>query len=121
MNNRRLIQFISSLCIVCAFDGHICLAQDIAHNVAVESYLANMFSELDLSQSKVPTGYLLDCAFEAANIRDFDGSSLVDSNYVDINIFRNVLLTMNSSRAMLNFGILYMSRHSRKKIWSISI
>ena len=80
------------------------IAQDITQNEYTESFLSSMFENLEVD--RVPTGYLLDRAFEAANVRLYNGTSLSDSNYVDIPVFRNILLTMNSAKVNNN-GSLY--------------
>ena len=73
-------------------------AQDITQNSNVCDELETMFGGLSLGTTRVLTGYLLDKAFEVADIRDFDGTILSNNNYVDVNTFRNILLTINSSR-----------------------
>ena len=73
-------------------------AQDITQNSNFSDELDTMFGGLSLGTTRVPTGYLLDKAFEVADIRDFDGTVLSTNNYVDVNTFRNILLTINSSK-----------------------
>lgn len=73
-------------------------AQDITQNSNFSDELDTMFGGLSLGTARVPTGYLLDKAFEVADIRDFDGTVLSTNNYVDVNTFRNILLTINSSK-----------------------
>lgn len=70
-------------------------SQDITQNQNVENTLESIFSELQVDSVK--TGYLLDRAFEVSNVRSFNGTALTDSNYVDVNTFRNIILTMNSA------------------------
>ena len=71
------------------------LAQDITQNSNVNSYLSTMFEDMELN--RVPTGYLLDRAFEVADLSLFNGQTLSDVNLADIGTFRNSLLTINSS------------------------
>lgn len=70
-------------------------SQDITQNSNVNSYLSTMFEDMELN--RVPTGYLLDRAFEVADLSLFNGQTLSDVNLADIGTFRNSLLTINSS------------------------
>ena len=70
-------------------------SQDITQNSNVNNYLSTMFEDMELN--RVPTGYLLDRAFEVADLSLFNGQTLSDANLADIGIFRNSLLTINSS------------------------
>lgn len=72
-------------------------AQDLALNSNVTNKLQVMFANLSTDSSRVPTGYLIDRAFEVVDIRDYDGLSLNDCNYTDVSTFKNIILTMNSS------------------------
>lgn len=69
-------------------------AQDITQNQALDNALASMFQPLDLDSVK--TGFLLDRAVEAVDIRKYNGT-LANDNYVDLMSFRNTLITLNSA------------------------
>lgn len=92
MKTARLL--IISLFLFCIESINVS-AQDITQNSNVNSYLSAMFEEMELN--RVPSGYLLDRAFEVADLSLYDGQSLSDGNLADIGVFRNCLLTINSS------------------------
>lgn len=83
--------------IIALFVSKFLYAQDITQSTIVCNELQTMFANLDMDSSRVPTGYLLDRAFEVTNVRNYNGAALLDSNYVDVNVLRNILLTINSS------------------------
>lgn len=69
-------------------------AQDITQNQTLDNALASMFQYMELD--RVPTGFLLDRAVEAIDIKKFNGA-LTNDNYVDLMSFRNTLITLNSA------------------------
>ena len=72
------------------------LAQSVQSDIG--SALESMFENMDLSSSRVPTGYLLDRAVEFTDISLYNGASLTSDNYSDITIYRNAVFAMNSAR-----------------------
>ena len=87
---QKVILFIL-LCLLCFSKAW---AQDITQNQTLDNALASMFQFLDLDSVK--TGFLLDRAVEAVDIRKFNGT-LTNDNYVDLMSFRNTLITLNSA------------------------
>ena len=82
--------------------AHVSLAQDITQNPTVQAALSSTLEHVSMGTTRVPTGYLLDRAFEVADLRSFSGDSLSVYNYADVGVFRNCLLTINSSRVNTN-------------------
>lgn len=74
----------------------VALAQSVQSGIG--SALESMFENMDLSSSRVPTGYLLDRAVEFTDISLYNGASLTADNYSDITIYRNAVFAMNSAR-----------------------
>ena len=87
---QKVILFIL-ICLLCFSKAW---AQDITQNQTLDNALASMFQPLDLDSVK--TGFLLDRAVEAIDIRKFNGT-LTNDNYVDLMSFRNTLITLNSA------------------------
>lgn len=73
----------------------ILCAQDVENNTIVRETLDKMFEHLD--KTKVPTGLLLDYAFDLVDFDRYDGSSLTDSNYVERTTFECLLRSIRSS------------------------
>lgn len=73
----------------------IATAQSLEENPAVRSALDQMFEHLD--KSKVPTGILLDYGIDLLEFENFNGSSLIDSNYVDVATMESMLRSVKSS------------------------
>ena len=84
----------SLLSVICACISIYATAQDITHNPSLDGQLSSMFQNMELQ--RVPTGYLLDRAVEAVDIRRFDGTNTND-NYSDPTVFQAFLQTMNSA------------------------
>ncbi|MCM1199422.1 MAG: putative lipase, partial [Clostridium sp.] len=70
-------------------------AQEIEENAAVREILDNMYENLD--KSKVPTGLLLDYAFDLVDFDRYDGSELSDSNFVERTTFECLLRSIRSA------------------------
>ena len=88
---KRLILFF-----VLSFSGMMVLsAQNIEENAAVRDALDKMLERLD--KTKVPTGLLLDYAFDLVDFDRYDGSALTDSNYVERTTFECLLRSVRSS------------------------
>lgn len=68
---------------------------------------SSMFDQID--STRVPTGYLLDKAVEYIDLHSYDGV-LRSSNYTDVSVFRNILLTINSSKVNSS-AVLYDANH----------
>lgn len=73
----------------------ILCAQDVEDNAIVRETLDKMFEHLD--KTKVPTGLLLDYAFDLLDFDRYDGSSLTDSNYVERTTFECLLRSIRSA------------------------
>lgn len=67
-----------------------------AQNSSLSEALIEMFSPLD--KNKVQTGYLLDQSPDYVNLSLYNGTTLVDSNYVDIGVFGNFFKSLNGAR-----------------------
>ena len=65
--------------------------------------LVEMFSLLD--KDKIGTGYLLDQSPDFVDIARFDGSALVDSNYVDIGVFEGFFRCLNAAKVNNNMAL----------------
>lgn len=65
--------------------------------------LVEMFSLLD--KDKIGTGYLLDQSPDFVDIARFDGSALVDSNYVDIGVFEGFFRCLNAAKVNNNLAL----------------
>lgn len=90
MSNKLSTTIIAALLPLSVF------AQDITINTNVTGALQSIFQNLD--KSNVTTGYLSDQAFDLVGFHLFNGSELTDSNYVDINTFRDLFLSLNTAR-----------------------
>lgn len=93
----RLFVVIAAL-----FSAYAAAGQDITQNPSVQTALSSMFEHVTMNTTRIPTGYLLDRAFEVIDVRSFSGDSLTSHNYADVGVFRNCLLTINSSRVNIN-------------------
>lgn len=63
----------------------------------VNNALDYMFEDMNLTESRIPTGYLLDRACELTNLRAYDGAAITNDNFSDVSSFRNALYTINSA------------------------
>ena len=90
---KSLHRFLSLTGVLVTVTFNYCYSQDITHHAAVDSYLSGLFDQSILSNT--PTGFLIDRAFEVTNVRNFNGSALTDSNYVDVNAIRINTLPMH--------------------------
>ena len=70
-------------------------AQSITSNEVVRDKLNAMFDDLD--KTKIPTGYLLDYAMDLVEFDRYNGMALTDSNFVTLQIFEELLLSINSA------------------------
>lgn len=95
---------ISRLLVVIAtlVSAYTALGQDITQNASVQTALSSVFEHVTMNTTRIPTGYLLDRAFEVVDVRSFSGDSLTSNNYADVGVFRNCLLTINSARVNSN-------------------
>ena len=89
---------IHLLCLVClvTLSSVNVLAQDITVGSLeeVRSQLDTMFSALE--KNRIPTGYLLDYSVNLVEFDNYSGS-LSDSNYVDSQVFADLLYSINSA------------------------
>ena len=88
---KRLILFF----VLCFSGTAVLSAQSIEENAAVRNALDKMLEHLD--KTKVPTGLLLDYAFDLVDFDRYDGSALTDSNYVQRATFECLLRSIRSS------------------------
>ncbi len=88
---KRLILFF----VLCFSGTAVISAQNIEENAAVREVLDKMLEHLD--KTKVPTGLLLDYAFDLVDFDRYDGSALTDSNYVERTTFECLLRSIRSS------------------------
>ena len=65
-----------------------------SHSLSEE--LVEMFSPLE--KNRISTGYLLDQSSDFVDIARYDGSSMVDSNYVDIGVFCGFFRCLNEAK-----------------------
>ena len=85
----------------------------IEENEIVRSSLDEMFEDLD--KTKIPTGLLLDYAVDLVDFSKFDGISLTDSNYVNCQIFEDILRSVRSAAINReNFGDINLIMESFK-------
>ncbi len=88
---KKLILFF----VLCFSGTAVISAQNIEENAAVREALDKMLEHLD--KTKVPTGLLLDYAFDLVDFDRYDGSALTDSNYVERTTFECLLRSIRSS------------------------
>lgn len=61
----------------------------------VRQQLNFMFSEID--KSRIPTGFLSDYAIDLVDLAKYDGTLLVDSNYINLSIYKDILYSLYSA------------------------
>lgn len=88
---KKLVLFM----LLCCSGMAIGFAQDPEENTIVREALDKMFEHLD--KTKVPTGLLLDYAFDLVDFDRYDGSQLTDSNYVGRTVFECLLRSVKSA------------------------
>lgn len=69
--------------------------QTLEENPEIRTMLDKMFEHLD--KTKVPTGLLLDYAFDLVDFENFDGYALRDSNYVNNGTYEYMLRSIRSA------------------------
>ncbi|RYG30837.1 MAG: hypothetical protein EOO01_36215, partial [Chitinophagaceae bacterium] len=65
-------------------------------NTSFRNTMNSIFGNLE--KHRVPHGILLDYGMELENLENFSGASLVDSNFVDIDVFWRIYTTLVTSK-----------------------
>ena len=73
----------------------ISLAAQTTSLPSIQSQLDAMFAGLD--KTKVPTGFLWDKAANIVEPEGYDGSALSDSNLVNLQVFHDILYSLNAA------------------------
>lgn len=91
MKFQPIVLFLT--CIYCLIKP---FSSSLAQSQTLPEALVEMFSPLD--KGKIHTGYLLDQSPDYVNMSLYDGTALVDSNYVDIGVFGNFFRSLNGAK-----------------------
>lgn len=86
---RKIIYIFVTFTLLSSYHAY---SQDLS---GVKSQLNSMFSGLD--KTRVPTGFLWDTAVNLVEGEDYNGSSLTDSNYVDLPCLYDMINSINSA------------------------
>lgn len=95
--NSRIVLCVS-IAIYCATVPLHLHAQSDLDLDALYAVVKSPYAGLDTSMARISTGYLADKAVDLVKLPLFDGSTLCDSNYVNISAFRDLFRTMNYAR-----------------------